>query len=253
MHENHTERKVLCISGKDIKNFLQDLISNDITKADKGLMYAALLGPNGKFLFDFFLFSKDNCFFLDCHTVAAEALCQRLLLYRLRKDVTITSTDLSVSCGIKNNPKDAVLDPRHPGMGWRHYGKRLDVEHVDWTALRIKLGIPMFEKELLSSSYILEMRFEQLNGVDFKKGCYIGQEITARMKHKTKLRKGMARAKLSKDVPLHTRITSEGKDIGFVCSQSNGEALVYVRFEKIGGTLFADDAEVTGIDTEFAS
>ena len=70
MHENHTERKVLCISGKDIKNFLQDLISNDIIKADKGLMYAALLGPNGKFLFDFFLFSKDNCFFLDGHLLA---------------------------------------------------------------------------------------------------------------------------------------------------------------------------------------
>ena len=253
MHENHKDRKVLCISGKDVKEFLQDLITNDISKVEKGLMYAALLGPQGKFLFDFFLFSKDGYIFLDCHAITVEALCQRLLLYRLRKDVSITPTNLSVSCGIKDIPKGAMADPRHPDMGWRHYGARLDVGYVDWTALRIRLGIPVIEKELLPDSYILEMRFEQLNGVDFRKGCYIGQEITARMKHKTELRKGIAWAKLSKEVPLHTRITSEGKEIGFVCSQSAGAALIYVRYDKVGRTMFAGESEIVDVQTEFAS
>ena len=253
MQKNHTERKVLCFSGKDVRKFLQDLITNDISKVEKGLLYAALLGPQGKFLFDFFLFSKDDYIFLDCHTGSVEALCQRLLMYRLRKDVRITSTDLIVSCGINDNPEGAMVDPRHPDMGWRYYGERLDVDFVDWTALRIRLGIPALEKELLADTYILEMRFEQLNGADFRKGCYIGQEITARMKHKTELRKGIAKAKLSKEVPLHTRITSEGKDIGFVCSQSAGEALVYVRYQKIGEAMIAGDAEVMEVNPDFVT
>ena len=253
MQEIHIERKVVCISGKDVKEFLQDLITNDISKVKKGLMYAALLGPQGKFLFDFFLFSKDGYIFLDCHGLSVEALCQRLLLYRLRRDVRITSTDLTVSCGVKDPPKGAMIDPRHPDMGWRYYGERLDMQYVDWTALRIRLGIPAFGKELLPDTYILEMRFENLNGVDFKKGCYIGQEITARMKHKTELRKGIAWAKMSKEVPLHTRITSGGKDIGFVCSQSAGEALIYIRYEKVGGKMLAGDAQVIDVHTDFAS
>jgi folate-binding Fe-S cluster repair protein YgfZ len=95
------------------------------------------------------------------------------------------------------------------------------------------------------------MRFEALNGVDFRKGCYIGQEITARMKHKTELRKGLARATLTKQVPLHTPITADGKEIGFTCSQAEGDALIYLRFEKANGTIMANDAVLSNISTDF--
>ena len=252
MEKHYSDRKVFCLSGRDTKNFLQDLITNHIAKAEDGLSYAALLGPQGKFLFDFFLFTKDDDIFLDCAADQADALNQRLMTYRLRRSVDITPTDLIVTCGLETGPDGAMADPRNPEMGWRYYGAAIDAETVDWAARRIRLGIPETGYELLADSYILEMRFEALNGVDFRKGCYIGQEITARMKHKTQLRKGLARASLSKEVPLHTPITSEGKEIGFVCSQAAGQALIYLRFEKAAGALNAGDAVLNNVSANFA-
>ena len=252
MKEDYNDRKVFCLSGKDTKDFLQNLITNNIYKAEGRLSYAALLGPKGKFLFDFFLFTKGGNIFLDCGASQADALAQRLMTYRLRRSVNITMTDLHVTCGVGTGPEGAMIDPRHPKIGWRYYGETIDAEGVDWTALRIRLGIPETGYELLPDSYILEMRFEALNGVDFRKGCYIGQEITARMKHKTQLRKGLARASLSKEVPLHTPIIAEGKEIGFVCSQSAGKALIYLRFEKASKTLSAGDAVLSDVSSTFA-
>ena len=253
MKEYYNDRTVFCLSGVDAKDFLQDLITNNIVRAEEGLSYAALLGPQGKFLFDFFLFTKDDNIFLDCAADQADALSQRLMMYRLRRSVDINQTDLFVTCGLGTGPDGALPDPRHPEMGWRYYGAAIDAETVDWAAQRIRLGIPETGYELLADSYILEMRFEALNGVDFRKGCYIGQEITARMKHKTQLRKGLARAALSKEVPLHTPITKEGKEIGFVCSQAAGLALIYLRFEKATGTLIAGDAVLSDVDTTFST
>ena len=252
MKEHYNDRKVFCLSGEDAKDFLQDLITNNIYKAEDRLSYAALLGPQGKFLFDFFLFTKGGNIFLDCGANQADALAQRLIMYRLRRSVDITMTDLLVTCGLGTGPEAAMLDPRHPEIGWRYYGGTIDAESVDWTALRIRLGIPETGYELLPDSYILEMRFEALNGVDFRKGCYIGQEITARMKHKTQLRKGLARASLSKEVPLHTPIIAAGKEIGFVCSQAAGQALIYLRFERASGALSAGDAVLRDVRTTFA-
>ena len=252
MKESYNDRKVFRLSGVDTKDFLQDLITNNIHKAEDRLTYAALLGPQGKFLFDFFLFTKGGNIFLDCGAKQADALVQRLMMYRLRRSVNINMTDLLVTCGLGTGPEAAMIDPRHPEIGWRYYGATIDAESVDWTAQRISLGIPETGYELLADSYILEMRFEALNGVDFRKGCYIGQEITARMKHKTQLRKGLARASLSKEVPLHTPIISEGKKIGFVCSQAAGQALIYIRFEKASGSLFAGNAVLSDVITSFA-
>ena len=253
MKENYNDRKVFCVSGGDAKDFLQDLITNHIAKAEDRLSYAALLGPQGKFFFDFFLFTKGDDIFLDCASDRAEALSQRLTMYRLRRSVDITLTDLVVTCGLGTGPDGAMADPRHPEMGWRYYGEVIDAETVDWKTQRIRLGIPETGYELLADSYILEMRFEVLNGVDFRKGCYIGQEIIARMKHKTQLRKGLARAALSKEVPLHTAITAEGKEVGFVCTQAAGQALIYLRFEKATGMLSAGDAVLSDVRTTFAS
>ena len=251
MKQRYNDRKVLCLSGVDTKDFLQDLITNNIYKSEDRLSYAALLGPQGKFLFDFFLFIKGGNIFLDCGANQADALRQRLMMYRLRRSVDITITDLVVTCGLGTGPEAAMIDPRHPEIGWRHYGATIDAESVDWTTRRIRFGIPETGYELLPDSYILEMRFEALNGVDFRKGCYIGQEITARMKHKTQLRKGLARASLSKQVSLHTPIIAQGKEIGFVCSQAAGQALIYLRFEKASGVLRAEDAVLSDVNTTF--
>ncbi|MDG1937077.1 MAG: folate-binding protein [Paracoccaceae bacterium] len=250
MEVDEVARAIFEIGGKDNKEFMQSLITNDVSKVDDGLVYSALLGPQGKFLYDFFLFSRGQALFLDVTTTLAEELCSRLSLYKLRKDVTIEETDLSMTRGLDAQPEGAFADPRHPDLGWRFYGPQIATQNVDWTKLRVKLGIPEATSEILTDSYILEMGFERLNGVDFRKGCYIGQEITARMKHKTRLRKGLALVKLSNPIPLHTLIMSNGKNIGFICSQSGNNAIAYLKYDRISDKMSAGKAEITDVNTE---
>ncbi len=242
-------RCIVRISGKDNRSFLQGLITNDIHKIDHGLVYAALLSAQGKFQYDFFLFADGEEVMMDIDQEMAAALQKKLMLYRLRADVHLEETDLSVARGVERAPEGALQDPRHPKMGWRLYGQDLPPEMpFDWQAHRIRLGIPEAHSELTPDSYILEMGFEQMNGVDFKKGCYVGQEIIARMKHKTQLRKGLRRITCAKAVALHTPILSKGKEVGFIGTQSGTEALAYLRFDRISDEMTAAGVPVTVID-----
>ena len=185
------DRIILCVSGPDAKSFLQNLVTNDVTKLDNNIIYSALLTPQGKLVSDFFLIDSDQGILIDVNSEVSEKLLKLLTLYKLRAEVRIEKTDLKVSTGITNKPQKALEDPRHPKMGWRYYSSEdLSEKNIDWEKLRVENLIPEFGKELSSDSYILEYGFENLNGVDFKKGCYVGQEVTARMKHKSKLRKG---------------------------------------------------------------
>ena len=233
-------RCIIRISGKDNRSFLQGLITNDIHKTDHGLVYAALLSAQGKFQYDFFLFADGEDVMMDIDEEMAGALQKKLMLYRLRADVHLEKTDLSVVRGVERAPEGALQDPRHPKMGWRLYGQDLPPEMpFDWQAHRIRLGIPQAPSELTPDSYILEMGFEQMNGVDFKKGCYVGQEIIARMKHKTQLRKGLRRVTCAEAVAPHTPILSKGKEVGFIGAQSGTEALAYLRFDRISDEMTA--------------
>ena len=111
-------------------------------------------------------------------------------LYKLRAEIKIEKTDLKVSTGVDNKPQKAFDDPRHPKMGWRYYGSEdLSQKNMNWEKLRVQNLIPEFGKELSSDTYILEYGFEKLTALDFKKGCYVGQENTARIKLKNKLSK----------------------------------------------------------------
>ena len=248
--EKHLDaRCIIRISGKDNRSFLQGLITNDIHKIDHGLVYAALLSAQGKFQYDFFLFADGEDVMMDIDQEMAAALQKKLMLYRLRADVHLEKTDLSVVRGVERAPEGALQDPRHPKMGWRLYGQDLPPEMpFDWQAHRIRLGIPQAPSELTPDSYILEMGFEQMNGVDFKKGCYVGQEIIARMKHKTQLRKGLRRITCAKAVALHTPILTKGKEVGFIGAQNGTEALAYLRFDRISDEMTAAGVPVTVID-----
>jgi folate-binding protein YgfZ len=242
-------RCIIRISGKDNRSFLQGLITNDIHKIDHGLVYAALLSAQGKFQYDFFLFADGEDVMMDIDQEMAAALQKKLMLYRLRADVHFQETALGVARGVERAPEGALQDPRHPKMGWRLYGQDLPPEMpFDWQAHRIRLGIPEAHSELTPDSYILEMGFEQMNGVDFKKGCYVGQEIIARMKHKTQLRKGLRRVTCAKAVAPHTPILSKGKEVGFIGTQSGTEALAYLRFDRISDEMTAAGVPVTVID-----
>jgi len=245
--EQATDRSVLSISGADAATFLQGLVTNDVGKLAQGMIYAALLTPQGKYLFDFFLLSQDGMILLDVKTDRATALAQRLNMYRLRADVQIRETDLCVNRGLTDAPENAHTDPRHPALGWREYAIRpADAPAIDWDAIRVAHCIPETGIELLpDATYILEAGFETLNGVDFRKGCYVGQEVTARMKHKTDLRKGLRLVTISGSAPVGSDIKRDGKPIGTLFTQSGGQAIAYLRLDRTGAGMQAGDAEIS--------
>ena len=238
-------RVVLSVKGSDRHSFLQGLVTNDVKRARDGIIYTALLTPQGKLITDFFVVGQEDALLIDVAAETAPTLFQRLSMYKLRADVQITETELVVSTGLGAMPDGAVIDPRGPQMGWRYYGQEDIGQDIDWDAQRVAHGIPELGRELNSESYILEMGFERLNGVDFKKGCYVGQEVTARMKHKTELRKGLRRITLSEPVIEGTPIHSGEKEAGTVHTVSGREALAYLRFDRISDDMTAGAARVT--------
>lgn len=252
------DRAVLRISGPEARDFLQGLVTNDVRGLDAGAVYAALLSPQGKYLFDFFLVPDGEDVLLDVKADRAAALAQRLALYRLRAKVTIAEAGRAVALGGGAPPSGAVADPRHPELGWRAYPADAEaflagMEPLPPTTLearRIALGVPETGVELLpESSFILEMGFERLHGVDFRKGCYVGQEVTARMKHKTELRKGLARVRLEGEAPPPgTEILAGDRPAGTLYSTAGDTGLAYLRFDRAdAGGLMAGPARIVEV------
>lgn len=244
-----TSRRILRLSGEDTRDFLQGLVTNDVKGLDHGLVYAALLTAQGKFIVDFFLVPDGDTVLLDVTEDQADMLQKRLTMYKLRAKVTITPSNLNLQRGTGPAPDGAFADPRDPALGWRAYsGAPESDDGTDWDALRVAHGIPETGRELTSDTFVLETAFERIHGVDFRKGCYVGQEVTARMKHKTELRKGLARVTLDGDAPEGTEITADGKPAGVLHTRSGDHALAYLRFDRAEGTLQAGDTKVT-LDT----
>ena len=240
------DRAIIRVAGDDPAGFLQGLVTNDTRKLRmQGIVYAALLTPQGKYLADFFLVADGADVLIDVAAPLADDLLRRLTMYKLRAPVSLARDGIAVSRGTGPVPNGALADPRHPGLGWRLYGAALPDDGTDWDGLRVAHCIPESGAELTpNDSYILEAGFERLNGVDFRKGCYVGQEVTARMHHKTELRKGLATVGLSGPVPFGTPITVDGKEVGQVLTQSRGQAIAYLRFDRAQPVMQAADAQV---------
>lgn len=239
-----SDRTVFKVSGADTHHFLQGLVTNDVDRLDRGLVYTAMLTPQGKYRADFFLVPAGPDILLDVATPLAAGLKQALSMYKLRSAVEIEETDIAVTRGLGDIPKGAFADPRDPSLGWRGYDGQPQDQDVDWDALRVAAIVPESGVELTPDSFILEMGFERLHGVDFRKGCYVGQEVTARMKHKTELRKGLAQVSVSAPVPVETEILADGKPAGTLFTQAGDTALAYLRFDRADGIMTAADAEV---------
>lgn len=249
-----TDRAVLRISGPDAREFLQGLVTNDVRRLDEGPVYAALLSPQGKYLFDFFLVAEGPDVLLDVKADRAAALAQRLGMYRLRAKVTVAAEpDVVVVVGTGTPPSDGFADPRDPALGWRALVDPADAPaeagpaDAALAALRVERAVPETGIELAADdSYILEYGFERLHGVDFRKGCYVGQEVTARMKHKTELRKGLARVRIEGEAPPPgTEIMADGRTAGTLHTVAEGEGLAYLRFDRADGPLVAGTARLT--------
>ncbi|RMC34357.1 YgfZ/GcvT domain-containing protein [Paracoccus alkanivorans] len=234
-------RQIIRITGEDRVDFLQGLVTNDVTRAP---CWAALLTPQGKYLADFLVVPQGDALLLDIHADLAEDLIRRLTLYRLRSKVTLEPVAMTVARGTGPVPEGAIPDPRHEALGWRLYSGTGD-DGSDWDAIRVTHTIPETLVELIpNETYILEAGFERLHGVDFRKGCYVGQEVTARMKHKTELRKGLTTLRIEGEAPVGTPITREGREVGTLFTQSNGRGIAHIRFDRAGDGMEAGAARV---------
>lgn len=245
----HDQRTILRFSGETVRDFLQGLVTNDVTRLDDGLVYAALQTAQGKYLADFFLVPDGADVLIDIAAAQADDFRKRMTMYKLRAKIDITVTDLGVTRGLGDGPEGAFPDPRHAELGWRRYGAGA-TDMPDTAATleqrRIALGVPAAGIELIpNDTYILEAGFEALHGVDFRKGCFVGQEIVARMHHKTDLRKGFQRVLVDGHAPVGTDILRDGKTVGALFSQSDGHGIAYLRHDRVGPGMIAGDAKVT--------
>ena len=178
------DRALIRLSGEGVRDFLQGLVTSDV---DGDLpIWAGLLTPQGKALFDFIVWADGDDLLIDCEAAQAEALAKRLTLYRLRKAIKIErETVLAVHWA--NDSDRGVADPRLAALGRRWLGPA-DGEAIGWRSHRLSLGVPEGAEEIGSDKYLwLECNADLLNGVSFSKGCYVGQENTARMNWRNKV------------------------------------------------------------------
>ena len=236
-------RSLIRLTGPDAPDFLDGLVTNRVPAPGDGLRYAALLTPQGKYIADFLLLADAEGIVIDVAASHAPPLAQRLALYKLRAKVEITEDPRGVTLGTGPAPEGALPDPRHEALPWRLYGAESG-GGIDDT-LRVAHCIPETGVELTPETYILEAGFERLHGVDFRKGCFVGQEIVARMKHKTELRKGLATVEVGGSAPVGTEITAEGKAVGTLYTQAGGQGIAHLRFDRAHGPMQAGDATVT--------
>lgn len=243
-------RGSVTLSGPDCKDFLQGLITNDIGKLDhQNLLYACLLTPQGKFLHDFFIREENDMFILDCEGgERAQDLAKRLSLYKLRSKLEIsTHTEMPVYAVFESDEQD-MKDPRHQDFGRRLY-KKPDLPEKPfeiWDQKRIALCIPDGSRDMeIERSTMLECGLDHLNAIDWDKGCYVGQELTARMHYR-----GLAKKHLYtihfKDAPPSpfSDIVENGKVIGNMRS-SSGQAGIALLKDETAKNLKNGDNQVS--------
>jgi len=189
-------RALLKVSGPDAASFLQGLITNDIHKLDnqEPMIYACMLTPQGKFLFDFFILKMGDAYMMDIEGGArAQDLLKRLETYKLRADVTLELADqIPVYAILGGLDPAGIPDPRHKDIGNRSFERPDndfdDIHEADfdmWDYQRITLGIPDGSRDLIpEKSTMDEARMDTLNAIDYDQGCYVGQELTARMHYR---------------------------------------------------------------------
>ena len=235
-------RAILTLSGPDRKKLLQGLMTNNVEKiSDQSALYTALLTPQGKYLHDFFIMERNETLYLDCERARLPDLLRRLMMYKLRADVDIVDCSDKYSVFAASQlPADEKIfapDPRHADMGYRII-RSMPLENCpddtdnQYDLLRLKVGLPDGSRDFnIDKTLILEGNMEELNGVDFEKGCYVGQEVTARMKHRTNLKKRLLPVDVDGPLPdRETEITNDaGKKIGDLRSGLNNRAIGYFR------------------------
>lgn len=192
-------RAVIALSGPGWRDFLQGLITQDaLTLADGECRLGALLTPQGRLLYDLFLIGRGDGALIDCAAEARDDLLSRLIMFRLRAKVEIAKAELPVTAlwGVERAPAAVSRDPRAPGLGFRGYGAPPPpgakvTDEAAYDAHRLALGVPGPADWAGEPTYPIEANFDLLQGIDFRKGCFIGQETTSRMKRRGAIRSRM--------------------------------------------------------------
>ena len=247
-------RAVIAITGEDRVDFLQGLVSNDVAAAAAGrAVWAALLTPQGKWLADFFILSDGERLLLDCERMQLPMLQQRLSRYRLRSRVVLSDAGLNVYVAWDGEPECAGIvapDPRLPEAGWRVLTAEPIVASAsedDWDQHRLGLGLPDGTRDLeAEKTVLLEAGFDELNGVSWTKGCYMGQELTARTKYRGLVKRRLVPVRIDGEKPPPgTPLRHDGREVGTMRSARGQQGLAVVRLDSLDAVLSADGATVT--------
>jgi folate-binding protein YgfZ len=247
-----TDRAVIALTGGEVRGFLQNLISNDVDRLEPGRgLYAALLSPQGKVAFDFFVVEGEGALLLDVAASLREALVKKLKLYRLRAKIEIEPRDqLAVYAALSGHPDNrptpysdraiSFADPRVPGLPVRSIGAVAEMPAelggIDaYVHARMALGVPEGADFGFEKLFALDAGLDELHAIDFAKGCYVGQELTARMKHRATTRKRplTLRAEVALPPP-GTALTLGGADIGEIIAVYGKSGFASVRLDRLG-------------------
>ncbi|HJS80817.1 MAG TPA: hypothetical protein VJ748_09355 [Vitreimonas sp.] len=251
------DRSVIRVSGPDLESFLQNLLTQDAVLAPGEGRYAALLTPQGKVVADMILYGAGEEVLMDADPARAEALKKLLTLYKLRSQIAIV--DLSDHVAVVADFvafEGAVPDPRLPGLGWRKIVQREAAASfsdgaADYDAKRIALGAPDLARDAAPEEvFALEALLEELKGVDFQKGCFVGQENVSRMKRRATTRKKFCPVVFDGDPPPYGAPIRAGEaEIGSVRSGIPGRAIALLRLDRALDAADKGQALTTGDKT----
>lgn len=258
-HSHLSDRAVLRLSGADRVDFLQNLVTQNVARPQSGsCIMAALLTPQGKLLYDFFIYVEDDCFLLDCDAASAAALAKKLSLYKLRADIAIEETAFEMHAiwqedGLPCPPMAAFYqDPRDEGLGLRGFFDTPPPTNLpakpleDWQLNRLKLGVPQGATEMPPGTvFPLEYGFGDRHAIDFQKGCFIGQEVTSRTHRKGSLRKKLRAIELSAEDGQQDDALMAGERIGGTLVARQGRfGLALIRQDAVAEKLTLNGADV---------
>ncbi len=242
-------RALIRVSGPDARPFLHNLLTQDVeTLTDGELRFAALLSPPGRLLFDLFLIGEADGVLLDVAADRRDSLLQRLSMYKLRAQVTVEPDDRPVFASWPEVADGFTADPRTPGLGGRRIGGAVepDATEADWQAHRLAVGVPDPALDAPSDkTYPIEANFDLLNGIDFQKGCFVGQETTSRMKRRGSIKTRMLPLAFDgPPPPFGAEVLNGELRAGEVLSGRDGAAMALVRLDRIDGALTVDGRPV---------
>lgn len=250
-----TDRAVLEVTGEDRLAFLQGLVSNDVNAAAPGrAVWAALLTPQGKWLADFFLAAEADRLLLDAEAAQAAMVQQKLLRFRLRSKVAMAPLAgwvVQAGWGGAPMPEGATPDPRLPEAGWRWLTATpaaADATPADYDAHRLALGLPDGSRDMQAEhSVLLEAGFDELHGVSWSKGCYMGQELTARTKYRGLVKRRLIPVAVEGPLPPRgTPVTLAGAEVGEMRSGLGARGLALLRLSALAaGPLDCGQARLT--------